>query len=164
MKDVLKIGLITVLAQLALGLVVILIGIAVFSSAPSTPYSFPNKGVEITSIELLSNQKSNSPGKDGRNMVLLRTLTGDEIPAFMEQCYELPTGSNGTPPHTGYGSCVAKIYYANGDIEVFSSSIIELIPAGSEPLGWGPHVFSGKSFDEVFAQYTKPEGNKIGQP
>lgn len=120
-------------------------------------YSFPNRDVEIISIELLSNPNHNTRGEDGLNMTLLRTLIGDEIPAFMEQCYDLPTSRMGTPPSTWYGPCVAKIYYVNGDIEIFSTYNIELIPAGSKPLGCGTHCFLNRTFDQVFAQYTEAE-------
>ena len=117
-------------------------------------YSFPNRDLTIISIELLYNQNPNGHGTDENNMVLLRRLSEDEIPTFMAQCYQLPTKRMGTPPSTGYGECIAKICYANGDVEIFSTYNIELIPCGSEPVGCGTHYFPQKSFNEVFAQYA----------
>ena len=82
---------------------------------PDPTYSFPNKDIRITSIELLHNMNKNGIGIDENNMVLLRTLSEEEIVHFMDACYQLPTERMGTPPATGYGEYVAKIIYENGD-------------------------------------------------
>ena len=137
--------------------VILLSAILVVSSGCSKPeetYSFPNRNIQIISIELLHNRNTNGIGIDESNMVLVRTLSGNEIIEFMSACYELPTKRMGTPPCTGYGEYIAKIYYENGDIEIYSTYNIELIPKGNHAVGCGSHYFPVNCFNDVFAQYV----------
>lgn len=125
-------------------------------------YPFPNRDVEIVSVELLHNMNVNCICIDESKLVLLRTLDEDEIVEFMNACYQLQTKDMGTPPNSGYGEYVARITYVNGDIEIYSTYNIELIPAGKEAQGCGTHYFPVRIFDEVFAQYV--DISKLPEP
>ena len=131
-------------------LLVILCGCSISDSC----YSFPNQLIPILRIELLHNMNYQGIGIDESNMVLLRTLEDAEVSEFMNAVYELPTKEMGTPPSTGYGEYIAKVIYANGDIEMYGPYNIELIPAGSKAVGIDTHYFSGNSFTALFAQYV----------
>lgn len=133
--------------------IILLLVLLTGCTRPDPTYSFPNKDIRITSIELLHNMNKNGIGIDENNMVLLRTLSEEEIVHFMDACYQLPTKRMGTPPATGYGEYVAKIIYENGDIEIYSTYNIELIPKGNKAVGCGSHYFPVNSFNDVFAQY-----------
>lgn len=135
-------------------LVVLLLIILSGCSRIEPSYDFPNRSVAIESIELYHNMNLWGFGTDESNMVLLRTLEGDEIAEFMNTIYELPTKRLGTPPQDGYGEYVAKIIYENGDVEMYGPTNIELIPAGSEAWGLDTHYFTGDGFTELFAQYV----------
>lgn len=138
-------------------IVLLLVALSGCSGVEDT-YSFPNRDMKIISIELLHNRNVNGIGIDESNMVLLKVLDEEEITEFMNACYQLPTKEMGTPPATGYGEYVAKIRYENGDVEIFSTYNIELIPNGCEAVGCGTHYFPVKSFNDVFAEYTDISG------
>ena len=139
--------------------IIILFLVTLFGCAGTdSTYSFPNRDMRIISIQLLHNRNVNGVGIDESNMVLLKELSEEEIPEFMNACYQLPTKIMGTPPSTGYGEYVAKILYENGDIEIFSTYNIELIPDGCKAVGCGTHYFPVKCFNDVFTEYTDVSG------
>ena len=142
--------------------IILLLVLLTGCTKPDPTYSFPNKDIRIASIELLHNMNKNGIGIDESNMVLLRTLSEEEIVHFMDACYQLPTERMGTPPATGYGEYVAKIIYENGDIEIYSTYNIELVPKGKNAVGCGSHYFPVNSFNNVFAQYI--DISKLPEP
>ena len=121
--------------------------------APST-YQYPNRNVDIMSVELLLNETELGSGIDEYNMRLVRSLESDEISAFMNAIYELPTKTVGTPPPWGYGRYLAKVTYTNGDIEIFGILNIEFIPSGHSPTGIGDYYFPDDGFENLYMEYA----------
>ena len=117
-------------------------------------HSFPNTSVPVERIELLLNENENGEGTDEANMVLLRELDAEEIFSFLEEVYALPTEKVGTPPPWGYGSCIAKITYENGDVQILGNLNIEFIEQGSSPTGVGSYCFPDDCFQTVFEKYV----------
>lgn len=129
---------------------IILLGI-LFHSA--TSYQFPNQSEKIISIELLYNHNKYGEGTDYQNIDLVRELQDNEISKFMDEVYSLETKKY-HPPLWGWGSYIAKVTYANGNVEMLGSLNIEEIISGETPTGYGSYYFPDDSFVEVFAKYV----------
>lgn len=128
---------------------------------PST-YPFPNRQVEIISIELFHNQNDDGYGIAENNFLLLKELEAEEIPQFMEDIYALTTKRRDGGPLWGYGAFFAKVTYMNGNIEYLGSHNIEFVTvgdittaaSGKETSGFGSYYFDSESFVAVFSEYA----------
>lgn len=102
---------------------------------------------------MIHNQNPDGFGIDEDKFFLLKELDAEDIPLFMNDIYELQTEWS-TPPGRGYGSYIARVTYANGDIEMLCSRHIEFIASGSEKTGVGSYYFVEDGFVSVFWEYT----------
>ena len=118
------------------------------------PYPFENRDEPIAGIELLYYPWIKNENEPFMEFVLIRELSAEEIPVFMEQLYALPSSFVHGSPLGNYGSYIARVSYENGDTEYFASRHIELVKAGEEPYAVGVYSFTGDSFDELFLEYT----------
>lgn len=122
------------------------------SRKPAT-YQFANPIEEITNVAILNNQNESGEGTDASNIYLIRELEEDEIVAFMNDIYQLQTNRRSGGPLWGYGSYIAKVTYANGDVEMLGTLNIEFIPNGTLPTGFGSYYFTDDSLWMVISEY-----------
>lgn len=120
----------------------------------SPTYQFSNTVEEIVSIDLLHNRNENASGTDEAKFHLMRTLEEDEIISFMEDVYMLETSYCISPPLWGYGLYIARVEYANGDVEMLGSKNIEYIENGSVPNGVGAYYFVDHGLETVISEYV----------
>ena len=137
------------------------------NGAPNT-YPFPNRDIEIKSIELIHNQNPEGYGILEENFCLLKELDASGIAAFMEDIYQLETKHRIGGPLWGYGEFFARIIYVNGDVEYLGSGNIELISenskagiaSGEDQSGFGSYYFVGDEFISIFLKHAHiPEVN-----
>lgn len=118
-------------------------------------YLFPNKNEEIESIELLYYPAALDPDCEDENIFLpVRELEAEEIGTFMNALYNLPTKKVGPPPYSHYGPNIARVTYANGDVEYFGSWHIELVKNGEQRFAVGRYGFDSESFDALFKKFS----------
>jgi len=123
-------------------------------NSAAEPYLFENRGKSIDCIELLFYPWIEDENEPFMEFVLIRELSAEEIPVFMEELYALPSSFVYGSPLRNYGSYIARVSYENGDTEYFASRHIELVKAGEEPYAVGVYSFTGNSFDELFLEYA----------
>ena len=71
----------------------------------------------------------------------------------MTAVYEIETSFSISPPPRGYGRYIARVTYANGDVEMLGTSHIEYIKSGDEPTGVGAYYFKGELIDQLILKY-----------
>ena len=119
----------------------------------SKDYPFENKNELIESIELIYHPYSEKlEGED--ELISIRFLGSDEIPAFMKQVYTLETDRALPTPPTGWGVYIARVTYENGDVEYLGSLHIEFVESGKTPVSLGTYYFTGDSFEQLFLEYA----------
>ena len=123
-------------------------------NSAAEPYPFENRDEPITAIELLYYPWIENENEPFMEFVLIRELSIEEIPLFMEELYALPSSFVLGSPLRNYGLYIAKVSYENGDTEYFASRHNELVKAGEEPYAVGVYRFIGDSFDELFLEYA----------
>ena len=117
-------------------------------------YPFENRNEPITGIELLYYPWIDDETEPFIEFVLIRKLSDEEIPSFMEELYNLPSSFVIGSPLGNYGAYIARVSYENGDTEYFASRHNELVKAGEEPYAVGVYSFKGDSFDKLFLEYA----------
>lgn len=124
-------------------------------------YDFPNRESKIESIILYRNHNEEvsnvTSSVDPQYFSVIRILKDDEFDGFMSEIMKLKTKGNGNPAKVGYGKYFAMVTYLNGNTEIFSSRIIEIIEKGCEPSGVGDYYFSDSGFMKVFTKYSNKE-------
>ncbi len=124
------------------------------SGKPETcPYANPAE--EITGVTLIHNQNEYGEGIDESKFECIRELNADEIDFFMDSVCRLPTHRRSGGPLWGYGEYMAKVTYANGDIEILGTLNIEYIPNGSAPTGFGSYYFEGDGLRMLILEYVQ---------
>jgi hypothetical protein len=153
MKKAIKVFIILLLAPVLIYALLYLV-CAVVPKLDS--YDFPYRGETIESVELLYYPWADDH-KNGEFMQFqtIRKLEPNEIPAFMDSIYELPTESPLGDPRRDFGPYIAVVTYQNGDAEYYGSWNIEIVEAGSEIWAVGQYCFSGDAFDKLFLEYAK---------
>ena len=123
------------------------------SRMPKT-YPFENKDQPIASVELLYYPWYEDESKPFMEFEIIRTLSEDEIPDFMNELYSLETKKATPTPPGNYGAYIARVNYENGDAEYFGTMHIEFVAYGEEPFAVGYYYFPGEEFDKLFFQYA----------
>ena len=116
-------------------------------------YPFENKNEPIESVELLYYPWYEDRSKPIMEFELMRTLSPDEIPEFMNKLYALET-TKAFPPPSNYGLYVARVNYKNGDSEYFGARTIEFVKSGKDACAIGGYCFTGNGFDMLFFEYA----------
>lgn len=115
-------------------------------------YRFPNDMESIVSVQIM--QCSDTEPWDPSGYWLLKELNTNESPEFMEKIYSLETERGGTPPRWSYGEYMAKITYANGDMECLGTHCIAFVPSGEWQSGVGEYYFADEeAFLNLIQQY-----------
>lgn len=120
------------------------------SRIPET-YSFAYEGKTIACVELLNNY---SAVYTGQEFTVIRNLSEDEIPAFMDMLSQLETRQCITPPPRNFGPHIVRVTYADGDMELFGSWHIEFVEKGQSVKGVGAYCFSEDDFENLFMEYA----------
>ena len=137
--------------RICLAIMLLLIFLPGCEQVPST-YQFPNRNEEIISIELLSNYVEKTEDGVKYHFVVLQKLDKKEIPEFMDRVYQLET-ARFYPPLRNYGKYIARITYANGDIELYGTSHIELVEAGSTMSALGIYYFPDNGMEQLILEF-----------
>ena len=120
------------------------------------PYDFPYRGEPIESVELLYYPwADDNDNGEFMQFQTIRELGPNEIPAFMESIYALPTEAPLGDPPSGFGPYIAVVTYQNGDAEYYGSWNIEIVEAGTDVWAVGGHCFSGDAFEKLFLEYAE---------
>ena len=120
------------------------------------PYDFPYRGEPIERVELLYYPwADDSNSGEFMQFQTIRELDLNEIPAFMERVYALPTEAPLGDPRSNFGPYIAVVTYQNGDAEYYGSWNIEIVEAGTDVWAVGSHCFSGDAFEKLFLEYAE---------
>ena len=119
----------------------------------SKTYQYENLDETIEYVELLHNLDPTKEYSE-KNFQLIRKLAKQEIVPFMKKLYSLPTCLGITPPSRAYGKYVVRVFYQNGDMEIFSDRYIELVKAGESSKNISAYYFSGDVFNDFFLEHV----------
>ena len=145
-------------------LIIICMLLALLSGCSVKPneYPFENRNESIASVELLYYPWIADERKPFMEFQLIRTLTVDEIPEFMDKIYSLETKRVRPTPPSNYGLYIARVCYENGDTEYFGTRHIEIVKAGKEAYAVGYYVFTGDAFEKLFLEYAGKSDHLLG--
>lgn len=102
----------------------------------------------------MENKNTDAFARDKDLFVLVKNLDTEEVSSFMQEVYELETSFSVSPPPRGYGEYIAKVTYANGDVEMLGTVHIEYIEYGAEPTGVGAYYFKGDTIEQLIMKYA----------
>lgn len=113
-------------------------------------YALPlNQDAEnIVQIELLENTDS--------ELTVLRTLTGYEMDAFLQEFMQLEAGRYANDPPTQIGKRAVKICYTDGCYDILGQDMVIFFSASGETLptnGW--YHLPIDALDSLFEKYVK---------
>ena len=138
-------------------ILVILLVIVVFWSwseiaTPST-YRYPHSVADAVCVELLRNHNTDAFASDDRKFELLKVLEGEGMTTFLSAVRNLETSYCITPPPRGYGEYVARVTYANGDVEYYGTWHIEFVKSGEARTGVGSYSFRDNALESLILEY-----------
>lgn len=117
----------------------------------SKTYEFPYPLEDVESIELIINKNGSGEAYLSK-LIVIKTLSEEEIQSFMTEIYALKTVRS-NPPGWGWGEYIAKVTYENGFIEMLGSYNISTAEKGEELLSGGWYHFLD-DFEGVFLRYA----------
>ena len=120
-------------------------------------YSFAHRIDEVESIEILLNKNTDAFSSDEEAFICIRSLEKSEIVLFLKSVYDLETSYCISPPLRGHGAYIARVTYANGDVEMLGTEHIEFIPSGAARTGVGAYYFTQyEEFEQLILSYSTP--------
>lgn len=137
-------------------LIVFLVGLVFWcwdEIATPSHYRYPHAPENAVSLELLHNQNTDAFASDDSKFVLLKTLEGEEMIDFLNEARNIETSYSVTPPPRGYGDYVARVTYANGDVEYYGSTHLEFVENGTERTGVGAYYFAADAMERLILEY-----------
>lgn len=141
-------------------LIVFLVGLVFWCwSEIATPssYHYPHSVEDAVCVELLHNRNTDAFASDDSKFVLLNTLKGEKLIAFLEEVRNIETYHCVTAPPRGYGEYVARVIYTNGDVEYYGSDHLEFVENGTERTGVGAYYFAGDAMERLILEYCRIE-------
>ncbi len=120
-------------------------------------YRYPHSVADAVRVELMRNRNTDVFSSDDSKFVLLTTLEGEQMTAFLCAVRDLETGYCISPPGRGYGDYVARVTYANGDVEYYGARNIEFVENGAERTGVGAYYFRDNALEPLILAYCGRE-------
>lgn len=83
---------------------------------------------------------------------ILYTLTGEEIPGFLDELLELKLHKNASPQNIG-GGLIVRIVYSEGSAELLGTASVGYMDGGAlEHDGW--YYLDGEDICDLFSEYV----------